>query len=456
MKKLSLYSIVLISALLLYGCPILPEISEETNATATTTVINEQDSVPEGPEYSSDQFVVRFPDGTDPDKKAEIRNGYPIIEEAIERCSCGDPNLELWTFEPTTFEVESAKNSLARSDAEDGLEGDRQFTFNIPETVEPYRVGGIGPELIESLTIKDNTGPTVNIAILDSGFDYNKNRDSEPFLFSTQNIMANCMDQTSGWNFVDGNADVTDKHSHGAYVTKTITSQLDNNNVKYQILPVKAFDSLGSGSYWDIICALGYVNEIQKKGGNLHLLNASFGHSVLGSESGQDDAGSGKEQKVFKGFLSELKENNLLFIASAGNIDNTNNDEQGFKHLPSGFDSENIIGVGGYITENDLISKKGNYGKTSIDLAAPFIHTFSFENDQNIEKVEATGSSFSAAFTTARLAEFIYSENQDNQGQIEIDAILLKNSFLNDQTQNWILHDVNLAEFINQGRYLEK
>lgn len=456
MKKPYFFSIALICVLLLWGCPNSSDESSTANTSATTTVIDERKSRYSNPVIIDHHFVVRFNDTLRPKEKDSIRGLFPLVQDAIKKCSCGDNNLELWQLDVDNTDphiIIEKERGLTDNKEYDGLEGDPLFEFNVPQAVKGYKGKRVTDSVKQSLTAGITTGQKINIAIIDSGIDFYKNRESEPFLYATNGIMDNCTNQISGWNFVQNNYDVTDYNSHGTYVTKIITSQLDDKKVDYRILPIKAFDAHGRGSYWDIVCAMGYVNEIHKKEGNLHLVNASFGHTVPSLLAGNGDSLS-EGPRILKNLIEELEEG-VLVISSAGNDDN-DNDLKGHEHFPSGFDSKNIFGVGGYvITENAERKIDGNYGKYSIDVAAPYeAYSYSFmDSDGNsTEDVRAAGSSYSAAFTTARLAELIDSNFQEYLGATGINSNLVKTDFL-DESKPWISRDTNLKDSIVQGNY---
>lgn len=413
---------------------------------------------------SPDQIVIRFPKDYGPQEKKDFRSKFPILIDSIKKCSCGDDNLELWTFDMDNtplLEVEEAKRALTSNEPPPNVEGDHQFDFTFPVIEGRYGISGKPRSTYESFQpdtlLRNTTDKAINLVIIDSGVDYYRSKYSAPFLYDTRNTIAGCENQVSGWNFVERNADVTDGNGHGTNVLKTITSQFNENDPTYRILPVKAFDSTGTGTYWDIICATSYVNIIQKRNKNIHGVNMSFGNSLQGVVNN-----NGTGQEILKDIIDQLEESTIV-VTSAGN-NGIDNDVVGNEHFPSGFDSNNILGVGGYVLVNDMPVTSGhinngndvhtgNYGALSIDVVAPwagYSYTFS-DREGNVFTVNPEGSSYATAFTTARLAQRIYSKNLNNSGHFESDATLIKNQFLNDPIL--VKHNSLLSQFINGGKY---
>jgi len=396
-------------------------------------------------EISDNQIIVRFEPDVPEKDRIKLRNDFGVGEN-FEPCSCGDLNLELWGIDPGAFNIEGVVDAL-RGESE--AEGDFQFSFSLP------RVGGFetfgAPSQSDIATIASSTpdGNKVNIAVLDTGIDYGRPFAgalfSTPYLFQTAGL-SDCTDDIAGWNFSDpvGNGNILDDNGHGTYVTKIITSTLDAKGVGYRILPVKVFNDMGQGSYWAVLCAVGYLQRIQAEaenigveGATLNIINASFGGTI--------------ENQLFdkKGLLNmmieELADTGVSFVASAGN-DMKDTDGGPLKHFPSGYAADNILAVGGYEVNGDgdvVIHPKSNYGIESIDIAATYEDwKVSFDGQPD---VDLFGTSYSAAYITGLLSDFYIKEGRP--GPIE-----LKINFLNDSNTKV---SNELKPNINEGRYVE-
>ena len=191
-----------------------------------------------------------------------------------------------------------------------------------------------------------------------------------------------------------------DGNGHGTFVSKIIRDYLDAKDINYRILPLKVFDASGKGSYWDVVCAMNFIKDINRTGRNIHIVNTSFGASIPPELM--------DERSVLKTIIDDLSQQ-VLVVGSAGNS-NKDTDNGVEEHFLTSYTSENILGVGGFSGAPGSIVKhpNSNYGPTSIDLAAPF-EGYSIvlrERDASLNKiVNLAGTSYAAAFVTAFAAE---------------------------------------------------
>lgn len=414
-------------------------------------------------ELSPNKLVVRFPDGMSEDDRQDLRDSAFVTNKSS--CPCASNLIELWEIDTTKIDIEHATSQTTSTDDGDGVRGDRQFTFPLPSpgtqapSISSIIVPDVDPGFINILgdfriSANNLSGSSVNIAIVDTGYDFKEGM--TPFLYDTSNTDLDCGEyHVSGWNFVNNDADIRDTHrdGHGTFVTETLMRELNEANVPYTILPVKAFDDNGKGSYWNVVCAFNYVKEVQARNGNLHIVNASFGYGlpVVDEVSNQKNVEEYNKKSILASLITEL-ENNTIIVASAGN-DTLNIDEPENAHFPSGFTTPKIISVGGYALYSSLggnVSKtiKGNYGPISVDLLAPYQHLFLPESADNLgqDGVIKQGTSYGAPFTSAILAKFISDGNSFGT------PTQLKQAFLE---SDFILQDQNFTNKVDEGRYIE-
>ncbi|WP_103069756.1 S8 family peptidase [Aquimarina sediminis] len=323
-------------------------------------------------------------------------------------CDCDNDNLELWTVNLTNskfVKIEETIMNLKGDEPKGGVEANLNFYFQIKN--DPIS-GNQTSTLIEK-TVAMNNDDAVNIAILDTGIDYDFF--PEPFLYNSSNT-SGCSNEISGWDFVNHDNDPRDDNGHGTIVTKIITNQLDRYNIPYEIMPVKAFDHNGRGSYWASVCG---INHIAKKQDNF-IVNTSFGFYKL------------TEQNIFKNIIDDASDR-LLILASAGNL-GIDTDIPGNEHYPSGYNSANVLTVGGYTIKDffgapihgspyvsGLSRAEGsNYGKLNIDALAPFddheVKLTTYPRNLNDPIVVfAEGTSFANAEVTARAAQLFNETN---------------------------------------------
>lgn len=344
---------------------------------------------------SPNKLVISFKPGLDDDERQKIRDEYFVT--VTESCNCGDTNIERWTIDTNLLDIEGAVSRLKGGSGGKNVEGDQEFDIVLA------RVDGVFATANDNDDAKEEDlidfvpiGDKINIAVIDTGLDYvNYDLGSDPILYKVPNQA--CFDTSSGWDFTTtpGNSRVLDEHGHGSYVTKLITSVLDESGTDYNILPLKVFDGNGQGSFWNVVCALGYVRDIQEKGGNINIVNASFG----GAMSQKDIA----EHVVLNQILEDLKGEGVLVVASAGNK-GVDNDDATTGHFISGNSAENIFAVGGYDDAGGAVkvASESNYGMKSIDVAVPFGgYGIELTTDTG-ELVQATltGTSYGAAYVS--------------------------------------------------------
>ncbi len=399
--------------------------------------------------------------------------------DTVLECPCKGSDgkiLKLLVFDNLTpLEVEGL-DGIANAGA--GREGDQNFEFNFIDQFE--ELGGNNLKFIiptvskgESLnypnfhTIDLNSIPNLElildqilpskkikdlvleegnnypiIAVMDTGIDPGPFMESEPFLNNTANLENKCPsvnnDYLSGWNFVNNNNNVFDGNGHGTIVTKIITNNLDKHQTNYSILPLKILDENGTGTYWNVICALSYLSNLQNNGSDLKIINSSFG-GALETENLENNV------DIFKRIFSELGE--TLMVASAGNK-GINNDIEANYHFPSNVDSDQILAVGGYRNQEGgpfLKHASSNYGKLNVDVATLF-EGYQVEYKKNHRTVKVRGiqgTSYGAAYLSSRLFEFL--ENGTSGGSLQI------LQFLNAKSSP----SLGLEDYVKDKRYIK-
>lgn len=221
------------------------------------------------------------------------------------------------------------------------------------------------------------TGYPVIVAVIDTGIYY-KHEDLKDHIWENPGeISGNKKDDDHngyvndchGWDFYNndssvysstgtGNglrADTFDNDNHGTHVAGILAATANNNrgiagiasNINLQIMPLKTFGGVsGSGSTKNIIKAIRYA---ENKGAKI--VNVSWNFSKSDPE-----------------LYQTIQESNMLFVCSAGN-DGINVDKQ--KSYPCCYDLPNVVSVTSVDNTLTFCKEFANYGKKSIDLAAP-------------------------------------------------------------------------------------
>jgi hypothetical protein len=165
---------------------------------------------------------------------------------------------------------------------------------------------------------------TTTIAVFDTGLDTGVVRK-----YFVQGVSQSCLLDTKsqyGWNFAYNNNKTLDDYPsrHGSAVTRFIVDQVlqyESNSVSTKggtinILPVKIFDSTGTGSLYNILCGIAYAANSGVK-----IINASFGFYDY-----TDTAINAVAAVLMQNYMQYyLVKNNMLMVAAAGN-DNTSED----------------------------------------------------------------------------------------------------------------------------------
>ena len=211
---------------------------------------------------------------------------------------------------------------------------------------------------------------TVTVGILDTGVDYAHSD-------LAQNIWANpgesgagqtngldddsngFVDDWHGWDWAatpDDN-DPADEHWHGTHVAGTVGARGDDGSgvagVAWHVslAPLRVLDASGSGQVDDLIKAYGYARQQ-----GLRIVNGSLG--------GAPDSQAEEEA------LAAASDTLFVFAAGNGGTDHVGDDNDTAGTYPCGYDLPNVICVAA--TDNrDRLASFSNYGRTSVDLAAP-------------------------------------------------------------------------------------
>ncbi|MDD5232783.1 MAG: S8 family serine peptidase [Syntrophales bacterium] len=199
------------------------------------------------------------------------------------------------------------------------------------------------------------------VAVIDSGADYN-HPDLAGNIWVNPGEVLNggdddgngYNDDVRGWDFVDGDNDPMDPQGHGTHVSGAIAAGGNNalgvTGVSWsaKVMAVRGIDAYGYITVADFISALDYA-----RANGARIANCSFG-------------GTGFSQSEYNA-IAAAGSAGMLVVASAGN---NAADNDASPRYPSAYDLDNIISVASS-TQNDTLSWFSNFGKTSVDLAAP-------------------------------------------------------------------------------------
>jgi subtilisin family serine protease len=154
-----------------------------------------------------------------------------------------------------------------------------------------------------------------------------------------------------------------DENGHGTHVAGTIAAT-SNNGIgvagvaDVSIMPLRFLGPDGSGDTAGALAAVNYVTNMLKKGVNVRVTNNSWG-------------GGGFSQNMYNAIKANGDAGGL-FIAAAGNggTDGVGDNNDITANYPSNYNLDNVIAVAA-TDSKDARGSFSNYGKTTVDLAAP-------------------------------------------------------------------------------------
>ena len=252
------------------------------------------------------------------------------------------------------------------------LPHDPQFNDQWALANSGQRGGKQGADISATLAWATTTGSDkVVVAVLDSGVDYThedliqnmwmRPADMAPY----QDNELGTIDDEHGFNAIDTASDPMDENGHGTHCAGIIGAEGENNvgiagvNWKVQIMPLKFMNAGGFGTTKDAIEAINYVIDRKKAGVNVRIISASWG--------------STQRSRALEDVIRKAYENDILFVAAAGNA-TTNNDRN--PHFPSSYNVPNVISVAA-LDRHDELAKFSNWGVKSVAIAAPGVDILS-------------------------------------------------------------------------------
>ena len=160
------------------------------------------------------------------------------------------------------------------------------------------------------------------------------------------------VDDSWGWDWVDGDNDPADENGHGTHVAGTIGARGNDGqgvtgvNWRVGLMPLRVLDADGDGTVADVVDGYAYAAAR-----GAPIVNASLG--APGFSYTEYDT------------LRSLP--NTLFVVAAGNDGESN---ETHPQYPCSYELANIVCVAA-TTRNDGLASFSNYGATRVDLGAP-------------------------------------------------------------------------------------
>lgn len=221
----------------------------------------------------------------------------------------------------------------------------------------------------------------VVVAVSDTGYLFNHPDLKNQVWTNTGEIAGNgvdddengFIDDVHGWDFVNKDNDPHDDNGHGTHVAGIIGAEANNGvgiagvSWRVRLMPVKFLSYSGYGD------DIGAVDSILYSVNNgARIINASWGAS--------------ERSPAITDAIAYAWANGVIMIAAAGN-DGSSND---FKpHYPSNDAVPGIIAVAASTITSGL-AYFSNFGRTTVDVAAPGVNIFSTYKDGHWKRLSGT------------------------------------------------------------------
>ncbi len=207
--------------------------------------------------------------------------------------------------------------------------------------------------------------PNLIVGIIDTGIDYD-HEDLKANIWFNPGESGNkannrvdddgngYIDDFRGWNFVFNNNDPYDDNDHGTHCAGTVGAIGNNSkgvvgvNWQVKLMALKFLGQDGSGTTAAAAEAIIYA--------------VNNGAKVL-----SNSWGGGEASQTLEDAIKYAHQHGVIFLAAAGN-DGLNNDNTA--NYPSNYGVANVVAVASS-DRNDNLSSFSNYGRSTVDLAAP-------------------------------------------------------------------------------------
>ncbi len=245
---------------------------------------------------------------------------------------------------------------------------------------------------------------SVVVGVVDTGVNYDHPDLAANIWVNTGEIADNgidddgngVVDDVNGFNAISNSGDPMDDNGHGSHVSGILGAVGNNGsgvsgvNWNVKIMGLKFLNASGSGTTQGAIDAIEYAVAMKNRGVNLKVLNNSWG--------------GGSSSQALEDAISAANNAGILFVAAAGNSGNNTDNSANY---PSNYDVANVVSVAA-IDHNGNLASFSNYGRSTVDLAAPGVTILS--TSLGSQYVNLDGTSMATPFV-AGVAAMVASRN---------------------------------------------
>ena len=246
------------------------------------------------------------------------------------------------------------------------------------------------------------------IALVDTGVDYENTEISEHLWINRNEIAGNGLDDDGngyiddvhGWNFYGNNNQIYagSEDDHGTHCASSMVSISNTSGIagiadysNISVMSVKALGgSNGGGTTLTVMKAIVYAEQ-----NGASICNLSLGTSV-------------NDRLLYR----TMKASGMLFVVAAGNSPSPSENGRDIDSqpcYPASYDLDNILTVAN-VDAGGNIHHTSNYGRVSVDLAAPGSDILAFTADRRLAFM--TGTSMAAPIVSASAA-MVYTASED-------------------------------------------
>lgn len=161
------------------------------------------------------------------------------------------------------------------------------------------------------------------------------------------------VDDVNGWNFVDNNNKVFDNEGHGTHIAGIITTQFNkknNSDAEIQLMPVKYYSS-----------------HLSHQMNMANTIKAIQYAALMKAQIVNFSAGGARPEFYELQAIKNLQQLGIIMVVAAGN---EQEDTDIVRYYPASYRLDHMISVAA-LEKNGRLTSFSNYGKNTVDIAAP-------------------------------------------------------------------------------------